>query len=485
VTTDYSRGLRLAANSSDTTADALRGQVEARTAVVTVDADAPQASTTAEVLLSNLRRLPVQLYLATVPGLSPLARGDLERINQRIDDIDPDRQLRHGMPQGEALHLHIGADSSLGDIAAVADGHGVRLRRRGHPFPRPADVATGLGAVVTAAMLTGEAFKAIVPVAPRRHRIVHSLDFCPVSLDAPGLPAPVPQLDRVALIGGGAIGTAIVLILRALAAQGQITVADPETFDEPNVTTYSIGGRADAAVALAKVDLIGRELEGVEVRRLQGAAHDLILAVDDNVVPAPRLVFGGVDSVDARHEIARLHADLTLDGSTGGDTGTRVGLAEATAAGPCLRCYFPTQPVGGDTFEQQLAARTGLPLARIAAGDTLTSNDLADLDPQRRALLAGHVGKAICGLGRALGLTGTESEFAPSAAFVSQQAAALVVGAWIRRDHAPSLALRDVEYDAMFGPRPGMVQLRGASPSCRCQIDADLIGRIRHRRQQW
>ncbi len=484
MSTDYSRSLRLAATSSDTNAGDLRALVEAATVVVTVDAAEPQSSVTAEVLLANLRRLPSRLYLAGAAGITTLPTDDLQRITQRLSEIDPDRALHHGMPGDDALHLHIGNRSDVGDIAAIADGHGVRLRRRGLAFPPHAGLATGLGAVVTAAALTGEAFKAIVPVAANRHRTVDELDFCPVTLEAPCAPAQVPSLDRVALIGGGAIGTAIALILRALNAAGDLIIVDPQTFDAPNVTTYSLGSCADAAAALAKVDLLARELPDIQVRGIQGTAHDLILAIDNNVVPMPRVVFGGVDSIDARHEIASLHAALTLDGSTGGDTGTRVGLAEATPTGPCLRCYYPAAPVTSNTVERQLAEKTGLPLARIAAGDLLTDDDLTDLDPQHRAALADHVGKPICGLGRALGLTGTDSEFAPSAAFVAQQAAALVVGAWIRRSGDPGLHLRDIEYDALFGPVSGMVQPRRARPGCRCQTDAALIARVRQVRQQ-
>ena len=188
-------------------------------------------------------------------------------------------------------------------------------------------------------------------------------------------------------------------------------------------------------------------------------------------------------TASTRHEIASLHADLTLDGSTGGVTGTRVGLAEAIATGPCLRCYYPNVPVAAITVEQQLAELTGLSLTRIAAGDALATDDLADLDPQQCALLADNVGKPICGLGHALGLTGTASDFAPSAAFVAQQAAALVVGAWIRRAGDPGLDLRDVEYDALYGPMPSMTQLRRASSGCRCQTDAALISRVRLERQ--
>jgi glycerol-3-phosphate dehydrogenase len=145
-------------------------------------------------------------------------------------------------------------------------------------------------------------------------------------------------LRDVALVGGGAIGTAVALILRELGAEGSLAVVDPQLFEDPNVTTYSLGTREDARTQIRKVDLIQRELPGVEVVTFEGTAQDLVSAIDDGRMGMPAVVLGAVDSVEARHEIAAIHAQRTLDGSTGGDTGTMLSLAEATWAGPCLRC---------------------------------------------------------------------------------------------------------------------------------------------------
>jgi hypothetical protein len=200
----------------------------------------------------------------------------------------------------------------------------------------------------------------------------------------------------------------------------------------------------------------------------------------------PTTVLGAVDSIDARHEIAAIHAIHTLDGSTGGQTGTMLSLSEATWTGPCLRCYYPQHPVQGQSVIEVLAERTGLPLDLLARGtDALTAEALAaidDLIPVDRAILEAHVGKEICGLGKAFGLVGENSGYHPSAAFVAQQAAALVVGALIRG--GTSTPANNIQYDALFGPYDDMTLQRNPRASCRCQADTALHSEVRVRRTQ-
>ncbi len=123
--------------------------------------------------------------------------------------------------------------------------------------------------------------------------------------------------------------------------------------------------------------------------------------------------------------------------------------------------------------------------SRIARGqDPITEADIAQVAPQLRAAVRAQLGKPICGLSRSLRLTGVADEFRPSAAFVAQQAAALVVGGLIRSSDAGESTLRhDVEYDAMFGPYTGMTTHRVPNPTCRCQEDAELIAQVRHSRR--
>jgi hypothetical protein len=125
-------------------------------------------------------------------------------------------------------------------------------------------------------------------------------------------------------------------------------------------------------------------------------------------------------------------------------------------------------------------------MQRIARGDQpLTEDDLRGLAPHRRQLLRPHLGRPICGLGRLLGLTTVNGDdsYQPSAAFVAQQAASLVVGALIART-TPGAAIRTrhVEYDTLFGPGADMADIRRARSDCYCQTNADIIRGVRGRR---
>jgi molybdopterin/thiamine biosynthesis adenylyltransferase len=481
MNTDYSRPLRLAHHS---TADAagLESRLHETTIVVTCD-DRSYLSTLS-VLLCNLRRLPIVLYMAS-DSRDALTDVDFETLIGLAGEIDPERPLHIGEPQASpTLRLHVGPNSHCADISAAPDGHGVRLRRRGRAYPSQVAAGTGLGSVLSAAALTAEAFKEIFGVRANRRRFKDSFDFNPVTLRADGPELPLRVVEDLALIGCGAIGTAIGLIFRESGIEGSLTVVDPQVFEDPNVTTYSLGRRQDAIERVHKTQLLKRELPRMDIHPVRGTAQNYINLLDQGELPMTQTVLGAVDSVDARHQISKVYAPLTLDGSTGGVTGTTVGLVEATRSGPCLRCYFPKlPPATTSSAEQLLSDQSGLDIRLLADGDhVLSADDLKHLPAQSVRLLAPHIGKPICGLASTLGLTGVEDSYRPSAAFVSQQAAALAVGALIARTNGMASRLRDLEYDALFGPDNSMIDYRRPDASCSCQTDSAIIERVLDRR---
>lgn len=483
--TNYSRPLRLAAGSSGANEADLRTRLENNTVLVTADAAAPAVASTLLVLIGNLRRLPVQLHLDPNGGDGRLDSGLISDLEELTAGIDADRSLSVTRPSYITFHVHVGTSSTSAHVNGVADGHGTRLRPDGIPFGPLQQPGTGLGGILTGAMLTAEVFKSVVDVLPDRRGPIRSIDFCPVTLGEPDdTIRPLAPLHETTLVGGGAIGTAIALIFRELTAAGVLTVVDPETYDHPNVTTYSLGDRATAAANTPKVHLIRDQLRGITVDPIIGTARDYIDAIDSGDKPMPTTVLGAVDSIDARHEIAAIHALHTLDGSTGGDTGTMLSLSEATWVGPCLRCYYPPRPAAGPSVTDILALRTGIPRNLLARGtEKLSANQLTaldDLTPEDRAILTNHVGKEICGLGKAFGLTGENTGFNPSAAFVAQQAAALVVGALIRG--GVTTQANNVQYDALFGPYGDMTLARNPKSTCRCQTEQDIHQHVRAHR---
>ena len=64
-------------------------------------------------------------------------------------------------------------------------------------------------------------------------------------------------------------------------------------------------------------------------------------------------------------------------------------------------------------------------------------------------------------------------------------AAALVVGALIARQTGiVTGGMRDIEYDALFGPYEDMVAERNARVGCPCRTESALIERVRSARQR-
>lgn len=187
---------------------------------------------------------------------------------------------------------------------------------------------------------------------------------------------PLKPLERTVLAGCGAIGTAITAILRELSATGSLFAVDPEVFDEPNLTTYSLGTVLDAARRSIKVDLVENALPGVHVTGVQSTVLEFLSKGVASQYVAPLLALGGLNSREARHELSRLHADLTLDGSTGGRIGTTIGLREGTWTGPCLRCYYPTGEI--QSARPTVADVTGLPPHLTADGDRIVDTELLE-----------------------------------------------------------------------------------------------------------
>ncbi|MEU1160526.1 hypothetical protein ABZ372_06835 [Streptomyces sp. NPDC005921] len=489
--TDYSRGLRLAGAAAGADTLTLQETLSSTRVHLTADPEILGVLKSLPVLVADLRRLPFQLSFDPLGGTAPVPDEVLANVQALVEGIDPDRPLHLASAPTGCLHIHLGTQPPPGAVlSGVPDGHGARIRHAGHSFPQLRASGSGLGAVLTAASLTAEVFKLTVGLRAGTYATTPVVDFCPVTLGTePGAMAEtVPEITDTALVGAGSIGTGIILILKLLGVTGQLTVIEPESFEPPNVTTYSIGTLDDAAALLHKTGLARRHLPRMDINAFPYTAQDFIDAIDNGTERWPTTVLGAVHSIEARHEIQRIHADLTLDGSTGGPAGTTLALHEALAHGPCLRCYYPLPPTPSSLgAEQRLHALTGLPLHRIARGDTpLTPADLEGLSAEQRSALSPYLGAPVCGLSNLMGLTdNTADDFHPSAAFVAQQAACLVVGAMIARSTGLVAGpMRHVEYDARFGPWYDMTTLRRPRPGCACQSEADIIAAVREHRRR-
>jgi hypothetical protein len=481
VPSDYSRGLLLAQKATGRDASELARALSASKVTVSIDPEMPAALLTARVLLTTLRRGPGQLILAreSVPG------PWIEQLTTAVAAVDPEQPLTvTASPTGPGVQLHIGTGHSHA-IRVVPDGHGAHIAGDPSTVITPARPASPLGAIYAAALGAAEAFKWTAQVLPARRVLHRHLRFCSVTLSddltaAPDLP-PALVFD-LTQVGIGAIGTGTILLLQMLEAEGRLLAVDCQRFGPENRGTYSLGGAAEVAAAPWKADMARQALPRFDVTPFRQPVAELPAAIDSGDVPWFPVALTALDTAAARRDAQRLWPDRLIDAGT---ADTMLGIHDHHHdRGPCLICFFPTDRSGPSAAER-LADATGLPLERAMRGDDpLTAEDLAQLTADQQQTLEPHLGKPVCGLAQAVGLTGLDADgYQPSIPFVSLQAACLAVGRLV----SSQLGLRPpgnlVQYDGLVGPHATSIEEMYPRPDCVCTTRASGIEQVRRQRQ--
>lgn len=474
VAFENSRTLRLGAEVSGESEATLLGGLNAFRVSVGVD-NHPDCVATAEILVDTLRRLPIQLEIDHQNVSSDAAAF----LISRAASINPRLGIRTETGSG-AFSVYVGRGGHAPQLRGVPSRHGAHLSVGDEALPVPAP-ASALGHMTCAALLAGEVFKSAAHVLPGR-RIDHQrLSWCPVTLSTdPDSCDPVPQDDlELALVGLGAVGTATARILAALPFGGSVLLVDPERFAPENLETYSIGNEEAARSEPWKTDLVASAFTRMEASVFRGPVERLVEAIDRGDARWPRITLSGLDSATARRETQRLWPDRLIDGATGG---TMCGLhdVEFARGGACLMCLFPRRTEGPSSTER-LASLTGLPPEVLRYGDQpLTEKHLSALAPEKAASLRPLVGKPVCGLAEAVGLTALPvDDYQPAVPFVSQQAACLVVGRLVADLLGISRRPRFVQYDCLIGPQAATMETRPPSRDCFCQQRARIVDQVR------
>ena len=482
MTVEHSRALLLAEQATGRTQSQLERRLEASVVVVSVDPSMPMSTVTARVALTTLRRGPGELVLRR----DSLPAATIEQLEEAMAAIDPDRPLRIGTRAGQepAARLHIGPFAGAGAIRIVPEGSGAHVAGMRSAVIRPTRPGNALGAVYAAALGAAEVFKHTAGVLAARRVLHRHLRFCPVALSqdlrvAPDLPQALTL--HLALIGVGAIGTGIALILGELGVGGTMLTVDRQRFARENRGTYSLGGADEVTSAPWKVDLARQALPRFDVTPFHEPVDRLPAAIDAGEVPWFRLALTGLDSPEARREAQRLWPDRLIDGATGD---TMVGLHDyGHGHDPCMICVFPVRRDGPSALER-LAETTGLPAELLGQGDrVLAEEHLAGVTHKQRRLLEPHVGKPVCGLARAVGLTSVEAAgFMPAVPFISLQAACLSVGRLLAHRLGLNPRTNLVQYDGLFGPQAATMERMTRRPTCYCQTRVRTIDAIRAKR---
>jgi hypothetical protein len=480
---EHSRALLLGAAATGADEEMLEARLDNALVVVRVDPAVDGTLLSARVLLTTLRRLPGRVALDRT-NLDDAIVGELVSVVRDIDSTRPPLVV-DAPPDDTSTRIHLGPAADTGWIRVVPDGYGAQLANDPTVVLRTARTAKALGSVFAAALAAAEAFKHTAGVLPDRRRDHPHLKFCPVTLTADTRLAPeLPNtLDiDLALVGNGAIGTAEALILKEFRFGGRIIVCDPERYEPENRGTYSLGGEREGKERPPKVDLVGDTLSraGYDVEKVEGRSTELTERIEESKLGAPRVVLTGLDAVEARRETQALWPDHLIDAQTGD---TALGFAHAVPFGPCLRCFFPERHVGPSPL-LLISQQTGLPIERLKRGtEALTEEDLAGLTAEQRTLLHAQLGKPVCGLANALGLTSADADgYMPSVPFVSQMAACLAIGRLLALLMGLDTSENFLQFDALHGPHTD-VEVRTSDPACICQTHPAVVRKLRELRR--
>ncbi len=253
---------------------------------------------------------------------------------------------------------------------------------------------------------------------------------------------------------------------------------DRQRYAPENKGTYSLGGVAEVETAPWKVDLARQNLPRFDVTPFHEPVVTLIRAVDHGQLAWPPLVLTALDSEEARRDAQRLWPDRLIDAATGD---TMLGLHDHRhGLDPCMWCLFPVrrdQPSGAERVAEQL----GLPVELLAHADAiLTDEHLVGLTDDQRRRLAPHLGKPMCGLARATGLTSLDANgFMPSIPFVSLQAACLSVGRLLATHLGIDTPSNFIQYDSLIGPQAASIDAMRVRRDCICRTRAHTIDKVR------
>lgn len=389
--------------------------------------------------------------------------------------------------------LNVGAQvrPDLRWTSILANGWVARCTSGCKPLPAGCEQANPLSCMLAASFGVTEVFKRVYGVprekAPLMEDAAFSLFQLSTSFDGlgPQLPASISVPDTL-LLGGGAIGNGLALLLSQLPLTGHLLVIDKQDFGDENYGTCTLLNLA-TWLGQPKAEMLGKWLDersGLNVSGLKSTIED---ALDKNLLEGKQfdLVINGLDDIDARKAVQMLWPRLTVDGAINSAGAAVVTHSMTHRKFACLRCAFDSPKkdhirAQSDTTGLSRASLQGDPNRKITDEDIAAAAEAARpwLREQQR------LGRTICSTMQAAQAAGLglrlKDDFMPSVPFVATASAALVVAQVLRNLLWPDEKFVHVfQLASLFvGPETQIGVKRLASAECECTRHAGVIDRL-------
>lgn len=416
-----------------------------------------------------------------IPQLWSQGRVDLVEMDEACWEeataiLNVGHQVREGYPWTSILSDGWVARCTSGTTSISAD----------------CDQANPIAAMLAASLGVTEVFKRVYGVPIER---AAPLDRCEFSLFefsqtpqglGPILP-PTVQIPNTLLLGAGAIGNAIALLISQLQLTGSLTVIDKQEFGDENFGT---------CVLLDKESSIGRS-KAVEIAAwleqtnsyidAEGIKSDIESVLSAEILQGKLIdvVINGLDDVAARHAVQKLWPNILVDGAINSIGSSVVTHSMANREFSCLRCTFELP--NKDHLEEQSEA-TGLSRASLGGDQNRPISD-ADIDAAAEASRPWlqeqqRLGRTLCstmqmaqveGLGLRL-----KKGFLPSVPFIASAAAALVMAQMLRNLlWSEEEFIHQFQFPNLFeGVETGHRFARFASKNCECMRHSVFIDKV-------
>jgi hypothetical protein len=428
----------------------------------------------------------------SIPNTLSSLSDELKAVATEIEFTEPVRFLVDSADHTSydaILNVGVVGRAELPWTVVNSNGWCARVSSTGTPLSGQCGQTNAIGAMAAASLGVSDIFKRLIGLKDERGALFDGLAFSCYESSA-GVDDPGPNLPEVldipltALIGQGAIGNGIVLVLSQLPLRGKIYLLDPQEYGPENLGTCVLLGPLGVDRSL-KVDWNAEFLKRTGSRL---SAKPIPRKVEDahaDLDPLPAIVVNGLDQIPARHAAQDLWPDALFDGAIG-DFSCQFFAHVWGDEFACAKCIFVVPDAPDPAIKE--SRESGLSVERIRDPDSVVGlKDVEAAPLEKREFLRERVGKTVCSVAseavlQAISQQGTGNLGSASVPFVATMSSAMVAGALVRWTLDGTTGCHRFYFDLLQGPQRGEHFNEHPRPGCMCVARKDAIVRARSRR---